>query len=200
MTRIIIIPSYNTSAEDWISVMWGSPPNTLGRIPKALQILLRQQIDYIIWSGGIINDPTKSEAQETYEFTLTKLNSLSSIFAQTELIYIQSKLQSQSIFESNSRDSKGNASFTANLITQHFSNQHTEIFVVSSNNHIPRLAKHFTISFSNIPTTLYFIPCDTSYSGGDIRKTFIWDHGLENFLRQHPTSCLIGLMKYILPL
>lgn len=84
MNTAIIIHGYNLQATEWHKYVWGQPPNKLGRVTKAIHVLLETELyasDKITFmqfgGGGSYDDKAKLyEGEITYNLLMNNVNKL----------------------------------------------------------------------------------------------------------------------------
>jgi hypothetical protein len=143
---------------DWDYVCLGDPTRArLGRISMTLRLAAILKAECIIWSTGATYLEGVSEAE-------VMMNTALSLGEQTGL---SAPLKVISILEQKSKDTFGSMEAAAEILEARFGGQEIMLHLVSSANHVPRLAREATITVGSQPNTfISVVPAHTSYGGG----------------------------------
>src|SRR3989344_6208486 len=74
--RVVMIHGCHTGAQGWENIVWGNPPQVLGRALKGVDQALLVGADLIMWGSGGSQKEGLREATYTFRFTKEKLMKL----------------------------------------------------------------------------------------------------------------------------
>jgi hypothetical protein len=142
---------------DWDEVCLGDPRRgTLGRIPKALRVANRTEAECIIWSTGATLLDHSCEAEFMFNTALTLVPDLVS----------REHLRRISILEAESTNTFSSMVHAHRLISGRYGDDNLALFLISSANHAPRVARDAAVLFARASKMiLNVVPAHSSYGG-----------------------------------
>lgn len=133
----VIIHGHHLQTPDWETLVWGTPGlSEAGRIPRGLEVAVKEGADLIIWGTGASIDPAtgKKESEFTLDFARARANELAAYLG-ISAGEIEELLGAKSVVQLETTNTK-NETLEA-LTLCHERDIHT-VFLVSSPTHIPR--------------------------------------------------------------
>ncbi len=165
----------HTGTPNWEEIIWGKPPDALGRVPKAVQIALREKAELIVFGTGSSEKDGMKEAEYIIHYLLKNFLRLQefSAFSNMNLAAVREKIARISVPEIISQ----NTAEEVALVGQIFVAEGVEkVYQVSSPFHIPRCHRDAMVAFK-IDPKLRFLPrglvAAASETGPDPAETII---------------------------
>ncbi len=185
----ILVHGCNLGAFQWERIVWGEPPHQLGRITRALLVLLEEQYQLntdiavlvfgtnVVWTGGGKRTQRSghTEAEEMCKLMFKRLSQLEhfSIFNQRfpeikEQSFINNLRSQLEAITELATDCQNTAEEIRNAASIFKSKNVNRAFLVSSPVHLPRCIKEATITFNenewkDMRNDLFAVPSDTNY-------------------------------------
>lgn len=166
----LLILSYNINEPNWRQTVWGTPPDKPGRLVKAAAVMMEEDADMVVITGGAGQKEGKSEAQwmkdrlyrgleELKEFTVYPVLQK---FSPEE---IREKLDRALKLEETAKNTTENMSKTGAM----FRNTGVErVIIVTSPDHISRALRDaiqfWSKDFPELAMNVYGTPSVTFYS------------------------------------
>jgi hypothetical protein len=145
LKKAVFVHSYNVNAKNWHQTVWGNPPAAAGRIPKGIAVFLEENADYLILIGSAIGKEGNSSGEWMRDLLFKKIEEL----PQFEIYPILTELNLEKLkallaeklqlvpgreVYNTAGELRVLAEICKNLVV-------TKIFLVSSPDHISRIAK-----------------------------------------------------------
>lgn len=134
----ILVHGYNLQAHGWEHVVWGNPPDQLGRVPQALLTALQYDAISMVFGTGASQDTNgKSEALVTVEYmweNFTKLKEFL-IFKNLDIEYLRVLVRRIISIETTSKNTEEEILATSEFFLTKGVEQ---MVLVSSPTHLPR--------------------------------------------------------------
>lgn len=152
-------------AEVWRKVVWGEPPDLLGRVPKAVLVALEEDAVFLGFGTGASEKDGKKEAEFIRDYLLEHFLELAEFtaFKGVDLVKAKEKIQSISRLETQSHNTKEESEFAVEMLEE---SGIEKIFLVSSPVHLPRCLRDYYAVLEKRQNTilvqnLYAIPSQT---------------------------------------
>ena len=174
----VLIHGFNLEAEGWKDVVWGTPPDAVGRLPKGVAVAVKQQAEVIVLSTGASKMDGKLEAEYTRDFLLEHFSELTqfSLFQEIDVQRIQPQIDKILQIETLSKNTDQEITFALEIFK---AADVTNVFLVSSPTHLPRCLRDAckVLSedqrLSSFIQNLYATPSQTPYHGTSARDVAI---------------------------
>ncbi|MGB2905726.1 MAG: hypothetical protein WBB73_01410 [Candidatus Aminicenantaceae bacterium] len=175
----VLVHGCHLGALNWRGIMWGNPPDEMGRIPKAVSVALQEDANLLVFGTGASEKDGKKEGEYTLSYMLVHFQELSAFswFEGIDLEEARSRLAAISIPECRSQNTREEMEEGARI----FLEQGVEkIILVSSPTHISRCIRDALVmchdpQFSSLRNHLYAVASDTSYLGGRVDDVVIFE-------------------------
>ena len=175
----VLVHGCHLGALNWRGIMWGSPPDAMGRIPKAVSVALQEDASLMVFGTGASEKDGKKEGEYTLEYMLDHFIDLGAFswFEGIDLEEAKSRLAAISIPECRSLNTREEMEEGARI----FLGQGVEkIILVSSPTHISRCIRDALIvlhdpELAGLRRHLYAAASDTSYLGGRVEDVVIFE-------------------------
>ena len=175
----MLVHGCHLGALNWRGIMWGNPPEEMGRIPKAVSVALQEEADVMVLGTGASEKDGKKEGEYTRDYMLDKFLELSAFswFSDTALEEARDRLAAISICECCSQNTLEEMEEAARI----FKNMGVQkIILVSSPTHISRCIRDalvvlHTPELAGLRRHLYAAASDTSYLGGRVEDVVIFE-------------------------
>jgi len=175
----ILVHGCHLGALNWRGIMWGHPPDQLGRIPKAVSVALQEDAEVLIFGTGASEKENKKEGEYTRDFMFEHFLNLGefSRFQNIDLAAAKPKFLKISRAECSSQNTREEMEEAGKI----FSNLGMErVILVSSPTHISRCIRDALDVFKAekyfaLWENLFATACDTSYLGGRVEDVVIFE-------------------------
>ena len=175
----MLVHGCHLGALNWRGIMWGNPPDEMGRIPKAVSVALQEDADVMVFGTGASEKAGKKEGEYTRDYMLDKFLELSAFswFSDTALKEARARLAAISICECCSQNTLEEMEEAARIFKK---KGVQKIILVSSPTHISRCIRDalvvlHTPELSGLRRHLYAAASDTSYLGGRVEDVVIFE-------------------------
>lgn len=133
---------YNPKEENWLDTVWGTPPHRPGRLVKGVSVILQEDAEIAVISGGAIKEH-KPGAQWMKELLYQRLSELKeftlySVFAEFTDAEIKRKLDEILRIESESQNTSENLENSAEILSEAGVDK---TIIITSPDHISRALK-----------------------------------------------------------
>lgn len=175
----ILVHGCHLGALNWRGIMWGHPPDQLGRIPKAVAVALQEDAEVLIFGTGASEKNNKKEGEYTRDFMFEHFSELKefSYFHDIDLVNVRSNFLNISRAECRSQNTREEMKEAGKI----FSELGTErVILVSSPTHISRCIRDALDVFKgekywSLRENLFATASDTSYLGGRVEDVVIFE-------------------------
>ena len=166
----VLIHGLNLETEGWKDIVWGTPPDLVGRLPRGVAVAVAQRADVIVLGSGGSDIDGKLEAEYTRDFLLKNFSELAqfSLFQGINVQNIQPRIEMILQPETRSRNTYEEIKYAAEVF---MTAEVTTIVLVSSPTHLPRCLRDACIVFGQdarltpLAQNLYVSPSQTSFHG-----------------------------------
>lgn len=171
----ILSHGYHTGAPNWEEIIWGKPPDALGRAPKAVQIALKEKVEMIIFGTGASQKDGMKEGEYIIYYLLKNFLQLRefSAFSNVNLAAAREKIARICVPETASQNTVEEVSFAGRIFA---AMKIERVYQVSSPFHIPRCHKDALVAFRKDPrlnVLLSGLAAIASETGPDPAETII---------------------------
>lgn len=186
----ILVHGAHLQAKEWDTLVWGVAPSQMGRLPKAIQILLSFGASVIFFGTGASEKDGFKEGEYAFKTLLERQENLSKFDALKELPSINTLEVSLSeikeggrlaevIVDAVSQNTKEELLVAGDIFV---ARGVTHVFLVSSATHIARCLRDAQSVYNNplyggkykaLAQGLMGAPADTCYAGADYDSTVI---------------------------
>jgi len=174
----VLIHGLHLQLEGWKDVVWGTPPDSVGRLPKGVAVAVEQRADVIVLGTGASEIDGKVEAEYTRDFLLEHFSELTqfSLFQGIKVQSVQPQIERILQTETRSQNTYQEIKFAAEIFK---TAGVTNVFLVSSPTHLPRCLRDACTVFredqrlSSFAQNLYASPSQTSFHGTAARDVAI---------------------------
>ena len=174
----VLIHGFNLEAEGWKDVVWGTPADAVGRLPKGVAVAVQQQAEVIVLGTGASKMDGKLEAEYTRDFLLEHFSELTQfqLFQGIDVKSIRPKIERILKTEIRSQNTYEEIKLALEIFK---SADVTNVFLVSSPTHLPRCLRDAceVLSedqrLSSFIQNLYAAPSQTPHHGASARDVAI---------------------------
>jgi len=182
-------------AEDWKRIVWGEPPDSLGRLPKGVLVVLEEKAVLMGFGTGASEIDGKKEAEFTRDYLMEHFFELAefSAFQGVDLIKAREKVEKIAKLEMKSQNTREEAEFAVEMLEECGIEK---LFLVSSPIHLPRCFKEFYTVFEEkgnklLIQNLYATPSQTCWGGSTVKDVVIVEPSHRTDRQGNPVSALI---------
>lgn len=175
----VLVHGCHLGALNWRGIMWGTPPDEMGRIPKAVSVALQEDAGLMVFGTGASERDGKKEGEYTLEYMLDHFLELGAFswFEGVDLEEARSRFAAISIPECRSLNTREEMEEGARIFLEQGAKR---IILVSSPTHISRCIRDALIAlhdpgFAGLRKHLYAAASDTSYLGGRVEDVAIFE-------------------------
>ena len=172
----VLIHGLNLKTEGWKDLVWGTPPDSVGRLPRGVAVAIERRAAVIVLGSGGSDIDGKLEGEYTRDFLLENFSELTqfSLFQGVKVQNIRPQIEKILQPETRSRNTYEEIKYAAEVFK---TAEVTNIVLVSSPTHLPRCLRDACIIFggdswhSSFAQNLYAAPSQTSFQGtaaGDV--------------------------------
>tara|TARA_B100000745_G_C20066653_1_gene364053 strand:+ start:167 stop:853 length:687 start_codon:yes stop_codon:yes gene_type:complete len=161
---LVLAHGFHLEAENWHGVVWGDPVNGVyGRVPRAVQVVLKNKHPcLLIGSGGSVNDG-KTEADVAYDYLLDHFHEIPELYSCGDggYEYVQHITQLERVAKNTAQEVKAVMELCIEKDVQ-------ELVLVSSPTHISRClleAEKLRMNPQFKHLCVSAVASDTSYAG-----------------------------------
>ena len=166
----VLIHGPHLETEGWKDLVWGTPPDSVGRLPRGVAVAIEQQADVIMLGSAGSELYGKLESQYTWDFLLANFPVLTqfSLFQEKSVQSVQPQIEKILQLETRSLNTDQDIRFAAEIFK---TAEVTNVILVSSPTHLPRCIRDACIVFgedarhSSLAQNLYASPSQTSFHG-----------------------------------
>lgn len=158
MERVgVLSHGYHTGAPNWEEIIWGKPPDALGRAPKAVQIALRENAELIVFGTGASEKDGMKEAEYIIYYLFKNFSRLQefSAFSSVNLVTLQKKITGICVPETFSQNTAEEVHFAGGIFYNH---RIEKVYQVSSPFHIFRCHRDAIVAFKKEPSLNVLLP------------------------------------------
>jgi hypothetical protein len=192
----ILVHGPHVQAKGWMNLAWGTAPDQMGRLPKAIQMYLRLGAEVIYFGTGASERDGIKEAQWMFDTLYTKKSELSNFDALSDLkqqgidihltpdgpVIYAGRTQAKCIIDLTPQNTieellRAGDAFLTNGVGQ--------VVLVSSATHMSRCLRDEQIVYNDpkhggkykrLAQNLLVAPADTCYEGAGYDSTVIFEH------------------------
>ncbi len=175
----VLVHGCHFGALNWQGIMWGHPPDELGRVTKGVAVALQENARALIFGTGASEKDKKKEGEYTRDYLLENFFRLGafSCFKELDLEEARALIASIAIPECRSRNTREEMEESARIFLDR---EIEKIILVSSPTHISRCIRDALVVFQAARYTglrehLYAAASDTSYLGGRVEDVVIFE-------------------------
>lgn len=175
----ILVHGCHLEAFDWRGIVWGSPPDELGRIPMAVYAAVVEDAQVIVFGTGASERDGRKESEVTREYMLEYFDELRqfSCFAGIDIAEYRDRMAAISVAERESRNTLDEMKAAGRIF---LAKDVEKVILVSSPTHISRCIRDALVAFQRPETAtlkrnLYAVASDTSYLGGRVEDVVIFE-------------------------
>jgi hypothetical protein len=175
----VLVHGCHLGALNWQGIMWGHPPDELGRVSKGVAVALQENAEVLIFGTGASEKDRKKEGEYTRDYLLDNFFKLKAFacFAAMDLEEAQARIASIAIPECRSRNTREEMEEAARIFLER---EVEKVVLVSSPTHISRCIRDALVVFQDARYTglrghLYAAASDTSYLGGRVEDVVIFE-------------------------
>lgn len=175
----ILVHGCHLEAFDWRGIVWGTPPDKLGRIPMSVFVASQEDADVVVFGTGASERDGKKEGQYTRDYMLDRFSELDGFtcFADVDIDALHSRLGQISVAECTSENTIEEMREAGKIFLEH---DIEKVILVSSPTHIPRCIRDaLTVfgepMFSTLRRNVYAVASDTSYLGGRVEDVVVFE-------------------------
>ncbi len=162
----IWVHGFLLQAEVWKEVVWGKPPDLLGRVPKAVLVALEEDAILLGFGTGASEKDGKKEAEFIRDYLLEHFFELAqfSAFRGIDLVKARERIKRISVLEIRSKNTKEEAEFAIDILEEHGIEK---LFMVSSPVHLPRCMRDYCVALEKKRSKIliYATPSQTYWGG-----------------------------------
>lgn len=142
----VLVHGFHLQAENWEKIVWGKPPNLLGRAPKGVMVALEENADIIVFGTGASVKDGKKEAEYTRDYLLEHFLELVEFWALEgiDLAEAKEKISQIAKLEIKSQNTFQEPRFAADIFRRANAER---IIIVSSPTHISRCLRDALMVF-----------------------------------------------------
>jgi len=133
----VLIHGHHLQAPDWEHFVWGEKElGTVGRIPRGLEVAVKEDAELVIWGTGASSDPEtgKKESEYTHGLALERVSDIASYLGEKKSRVLDF-LENRSIIQTETTNTK-NETYEALKMCKE--NNIRTLFLVSTPTHVPR--------------------------------------------------------------
>jgi len=171
------VHGFHLQAKIWKKIIWGEPPDLLGRLPKAVLVTLEEKAELLGFGTGASEINGKKEAEFIRDYLLEHFSELAEFtaFQGINLVQARKKVASISKLELQSQNTKQEAEFAVEMLEKHGIEK---IFLVSSPVHLPRCLRDYCIAVEKQRgklrvSDIYATPSQTYWGGAGLSNLVI---------------------------
>lgn len=175
----VLVHGCHLGAMNWRGIMWGNPPDELGRITKAVSVALQEDAAVMLFGTGASELDGKKEGEYTRDYMLERFMSLDEFaaFQGVDLEEARERVDAISVVECTSQNTRQEMEAASRIFTEH---DVVKVILVSSPTHISRCLRDALIVFhdpkyARLRKNLYAAASDTSYLGGRVEDVVIFE-------------------------
>ncbi len=179
MNTGVLVHGCHLWALNWQGIMWGHPPDELGRVSKGVAVALMEDAEVLIFGTGASEKNKKKEGEYTRDYLLDNFFKLKafSTFEDLDLERARERIASIAIPECRSRNTREEMGEAARIFLDR---EVEKVILVSSPTHISRCIRDALVVFqdgrySGLRKYLYAAASDTSYLGGRVEDVVIFE-------------------------
>ncbi|MDI6734159.1 MAG: YdcF family protein [Patescibacteria group bacterium] len=175
----ILIHGLCLQAKDWRKVVWGKPPNLLGRLTRGIVVAIEEKAKIIVLGTGASQTiDGRKEAEFTKDYLLNNFLELGefSVFKEMDLKEIQKEIEKILKLETHSKNTEEEIRFAGRILKKAGCEK---IILVSCPTHISRCLKDaYKVfsrgkNFSTFAQNLFATPSQICFSGTAIEDVII---------------------------
>ena len=87
----VLVHGFHLQAENWESIIWGLPPNLLGRAPKGVLVALEEKAEILVFGTGASEKDGKKEAEYIRDYLLEHFDKLAEFSAFRDIDLVSAK-------------------------------------------------------------------------------------------------------------
>lgn len=164
----ILVHGCHLSADNWTRIVWGQPPNELGRLPHAVLLAWKKQAKVVVFGTGASEMDGLKECEYTLKYLWDRWSDLSQFEQLKDVPLGQAMKLMRAVSVLDTETQNTDQEVTAALRV--FDSQACEqAFLVSSPTHLPRCLACACKVVEQDPTLfkggIFASPCDTCYDG-----------------------------------
>jgi hypothetical protein len=175
----VLVHGCHLDALNWRGIMWGHPPEELGRIPKGVYVALQENADMMIFGTGASERDGKKEGDFTHDFLMDHFGELGgfSCFEGVDLAAARSRISAVAQTECRSRNTREEIAEAVRIFVER---DVEKIILVSSPTHISRCLRDALVLFQNpelihLRRHLFAAASDTNFLGGRVEDVVIFE-------------------------
>lgn len=158
----VLVHGCHLQAKAWDNIIWGQPPNRMGRVPYAVLLAIEEGAHTMIFgSGASKHHDGTLEGQYILNLLLSKFQELKVFhaFKDVDLVAAATFIKSIAIADTLSKSTKEELQHAHS----HFHRLNIKrIFLVSSPTHMPRVLRDAAVQYNG--PRIYGAPCQTNYA------------------------------------
>lgn len=163
-------------AENWQKIVWGEPPNLLGRVPKAVLVTLEEDAMLLGFGTGASESNGKKEAEFIRDYLLEHFFELAEFtaFKGIDLARARKRIAKVAKTETQSQNTKEEAEFAVDILEECGVEK---LFVVSSPVHLPRCLRDYCAALEKKKSKIliYATPSQTYWGGPMLSDLVIFE-------------------------
>ena len=175
----ILVHGCHLEAFGWRGIVWGTPPDELGRVPLSVYLGLQEDAEVIVFGTGASEREGQKEGAYTRQYMLDHFKELGEFacFEGIDLDEAKPKIEAISAAEGGSLNTIEELQAAGRIFLE---KGVEKAILVSSPTHVPRCIRDaLTVfqapTFRTLRRNLYAIACDTSYLGGRIDDVVVFE-------------------------
>jgi hypothetical protein len=175
----VLVHGCHLGAMNWRGIMWGNPPDELGRITKAVSVALQEEAAVMVFGTGASELEGKKEGEYTRDYMLEFFPTLGefSAFKGIDLEKARDLMAAISVVECTSQNTRQEMEAASRIFLEH---DVEKVILVSSPTHISRCIRDALVVFhdprlARLRKHLYAAASDTSYLGGRVDDVVIFE-------------------------
>lgn len=143
----VLVHGFHLQAKNWKHIVWGEPPDLLGRIPRGVLVALEEKAEVMVFSTGASEKDGKKEAEYTRDYLLEHFSELAEFpsFRNINLEEARKKIEQIMTLELESQNTAEEVAYAGRI----FQTAGVEkVILVSSPTHISRCLRDAYVVFS----------------------------------------------------
>jgi len=175
----ILVHGCHLEAFDWRGIMWGNPPDELGRIPRAVIVALQEKASLMLFGTGASQRNGKPEGEFTRDYMLENFFKLDRFagFTGIDLGQVRARIEAIALADCTSRNTREEMEAAGRIFIEKGIDR---VVLVSSPTHISRCIRDaLTVfqepAFRKLKDNLFATASDTSYLGGRAEDVAIFE-------------------------
>jgi len=174
----VLIHGYNVNSPNWLTVVWGNPPDLLGRLPRGVMVAIEEKADIVVFGTGASELNGKIEAAVMRDYLLEHFYNLKqfSVFKKIDLKKIRERIKDISRLEIKSKNTREEVKFALQIFKEEGIEK---VVLVTSPDHVSRSLRDAYIvaeedeTLRNFTKDLFATPSQTTYTDHSVRDVQI---------------------------